>query len=179
MKLTLSGTLTLAAAFVGIAFAARVSTDFDHTVHFDRYKTYSWMKVDAKDSLWEDRIVRSVDNELTAKGWKKVDSGGDATVAAFGSTHKERTLDTFYSGFGGGWRWRGFGDGMATTTVEYTQVGTLVVDVFDAQTRKLVWRGSSSATLSGKAEKNEKKLQKDVGEMFKHFPPEARLQSER
>jgi hypothetical protein len=178
MKLTLPGTLTLVAAIVGIAFAARINTDFDHTVDFDRYKTYSWMKVKAKDSLWEDRIVRSVDKELSAKGWSRVDSGGNASVAAFGSTHSERTLDTFYSGFGGGWRWRGFGDGIATTTVQYTQIGTLVIDIFDAQTKKLVWRGSSSATLSGKAEKNEKKLENDVNDMFRHFPPEVRARSE-
>jgi hypothetical protein len=179
MKLTFPVTLSVTAAFVSIAFAARINTDYDHSVDFDHYKTYSWMKVQAKDSLWEDRIVRSVDSQLAAKGWTKVDAGGNASIAAFGSTHSQRSMDTFYSGFGGGWRWRGFGDGMATTTVHYTQIGTLVVDVFDAQSKKLLWRGSSSATLSGKAEQNEKKLEKDVTDMFKQFPPETRARDER
>jgi hypothetical protein len=104
----------------------------------------------------------------------KVESGGDASVAAFGSIREQRELETFYSGFGGGWRWRGFGDGSATTNVNITKVGTLMVDVFDSQTKKLIWRGASSDTLSGKAEKNEKKLEKDITEMFKHFPTEPR-----
>jgi hypothetical protein len=67
--------------------------------------------------------------------------------------------------------WRGFGDGMATTTVENTPVGTLMVDIFDGQTKKLVWRGSSSETITDNPEKNEKKLAKAVEDMFKKFPP--------
>jgi len=63
----------------------------------------------------------------------------------------------------------GFGDSM--TTVENTPVGTLIVDVFDGQSKKLVWRGTSTETLSSKPEKNERKLEKAVADMFKKFPP--------
>jgi hypothetical protein len=78
----------------------------------------------------------------------------------------------FYDGFGGCWRWRGFGgDGMATTTTDVTRIGTLVVDIFDSQTQKLIWRGKQSNALSGNPDKNEKTLAKDLAGMFKHFPP--------
>jgi hypothetical protein len=80
-------------------------------------------------------------------------------------------METFYDGFGGGWRWRGFGDSTATTTTEITRVGTLVVDIFDAQTQKLIWRGKQSDALSGNPQKNAERLAKDLGGMFKHFPP--------
>jgi len=56
-------------------------------------------------------------------------------------------------GAGGGWGWRrwggGFGDGFgtSTTTEETYKVGTLVVDLFDTNTKKLIWRGSASDTL--------------------------------
>jgi hypothetical protein len=63
------------------------------------------------------------------------------------------------------------GMGEATTTTENTPVGTLTVDVFDSQSKQLLWRGKSSETLSGKSDKNEKKLEKDVADMFKKFPP--------
>jgi hypothetical protein len=49
-----------------------------------------------------------------------------------------------------------------------------VVDLFDSNTKKLVWRGSSSDTLSDKSAKNIKNLDKSVDKMFEHFPPEAR-----
>ena len=129
------------------------------------------MKVQAGDSLWQDRIVSDVDSQLAAKGWTKVESGGDACVAAIRTTHDQRTLETFYNGFGGGWRWRGFGDGMATTSVDVTKMGKLVVDLFDVKTKKLIWRASFDDSLSNNSAKNEKKLQKDVADMFKHFPP--------
>jgi hypothetical protein len=148
---------------------ADTKTDFDHKVDFTQYKTYSWIGAKASNDLWVDRITEDVDAQLAAKGWVKVASGGDATVSAFGRTHTEQTLETYYNGFGGGWRWRGFGD--ATTTVENTEVGTLVVDVFDGKTKHLIWRGSASSTLSEKPEKNEKKLEQSVADMFKKFPP--------
>src|SRR5258708_34527571 len=118
------------------AFGAQISTDYDHSTNFSQYKTYSWLKVQAGDSLWQDRIKQDVDAQLSAKGWTKVDSNGSATISAFQSTHDQQTLQTFYNGFGGGWRWRGFGDGMATTTPDVTQVGTLGLDIFDSQTQK-------------------------------------------
>ena len=68
-----------------------------------------------------------------------------------------------------------FGD--ATTTVNTYKVGTLVVDLFDPKTKKLMWRGSASDTLSDKSDKNIKNLNKGVGKMFKHFPPEANKQN--
>jgi hypothetical protein len=155
-------------------WAADAKTDYDKSTDFGQYRTYSWIKAQAGDSLWADRIQRAVDGQLSAKGWNKVASSGDAGIAAFGSTHNQQTLQTFYDGFGGGWFWRGFGDGIATTTVENTPIGTLVVDIFDGRSKKLIWRGMGSDALSGKPEKNEKKLENTVEDMFKHFPPKAR-----
>jgi len=174
MKPTLRRTLTISAAFACIAFAAHINTGYDHSADFGHYKSYSWMKVQAGDSLWQDRIVSDIDSQLAAKGWTKVESGGDACVAAIRTTHDQRTLETFYNGFGGGWRWRGFGDGMATTSVDITKMGKLVVDLFDVKTKKLIWRASFDDSLSSNSDKNEKKLAKDVTDMFKHFPPKPR-----
>jgi hypothetical protein len=51
---------------------AMTKVDYDHAVNFNNYKTYSWLKVEAGNSLWQDRIQRAVDNELAAKGWQRV-----------------------------------------------------------------------------------------------------------
>jgi Domain of unknown function (DUF4136) len=159
--------------FTAASFGQQVKTDYDHSANFSQYKTYSWEKVQTKDPLMVDRIKDAVNGALTAKGWTRLDSDGDVSVVAMEITRNQQTLNTFYDGFGGGWRWGGgFGD--ATTTTETYKVGTLVVDLFDTKTKNLIWRGSSSDTLSNNADKNTKNLDKGVQKMFAHFPPEPK-----
>jgi Domain of unknown function (DUF4136) len=152
--------------------AQQVKTDYDRNANFTQYKTYSWSGVKSKDPLLVERIKSAVNSTLAAKGLTQVDSGGDLSIMAMEITRNQQTLNTFYDGGFGGWRWGGFGD--ATTTTETYKVGTLVVDVFDSQSKNLVWRGSSSDTLSNKSDKNIKNLNKGVEKMFRHFPPEAK-----
>jgi hypothetical protein len=157
---------------LGAAFAQHVQTDFDHQANFSQYKTYSWQEIKDQNPLWDSRIKNAVDAQLRAKGWTQVDSGGDVAVVAIKTTQTQRTLQTFYDGFGGGWRWRGFGGfGTATTTEQDYKEGTLVIDLYDAKTKQLIWRGSAEDTISDKAAKNEKNLEKGVEKMFKNFPP--------
>jgi hypothetical protein len=173
MKQKLSIILLGISLFSGAAtLNAQVKTDYDHSANFASYKTYSWIKVQSGNSLWDSRIQQDVDAQLAAKGWTKVDSNGDAGVSAFRSTSDQQTLQTFYDGFGGGRRWSGFGGtGLSTTTTEVTKIGNVVVDVFDARTQNLLWHGTDSQDLSSNADKNIQKLQKDINNMFKHFPP--------
>jgi len=171
----------LALAFLGmlLLFASRssagqVKTDFDRQADFTRYKTYSWEQIKTQDPLVVDRIKSAVNAALSAKGWTPVNSGGDISIVAMEITKNQQTLNTFYDGMGGGWGWRRFGGGgfgEATTTTETYKVGTLVVDLFDAKTKELVWRGNASDTLSNNSDKNIQNLNKDVQKMFKQFPP--------
>lgn len=161
------------------ASLAEVKTDYDRNADFGHYKTYSWGQVHTQDLLWVDRIKSAVDSALAARGWTEVESGGDVSIMAMEMTQDHRTLNTYYDNFGGGWGWRwggGFGDGFgtSTTTEETYKVGTLVVDLFDTNSKKLIWRGSASDTLSDKSDKNIKKLNTDVHKMFEHFPPPNR-----
>jgi hypothetical protein len=152
---------------------ADVHTDYDHSADFGAFHTYSWLKVDAGDSLWADRIRQAVDSQLSAKRFTQQPSGGDVAVAAIGRTREEQNYTTFYDGLGGGWFWRGLGGGTATTTVSETPVGTLTVDMFDPMTKKLIWRATSTNTLSKNADKNTKTLDNAVADMFKKFPPKG------
>ena len=164
-------------ALTAVSFGQQVKTDYDHNANFGQYRTYSWEKVQTKDPLLVDRIKDAVNGALTAKGWTQVDSGGDVSIVAVEITQQQQTLNTFYDGLGGGWGWRRFGGGGfgdATTTTETYQVGSLVVDLFDAKTKTLLWRSSASDTLSNNAQKNTKNLDKGVQKMFAHFPPEEK-----
>jgi hypothetical protein len=169
-------TATLMLALASASLAGPVKTDYDRSANFGQYKTYSWQKVSTRDPLMVDRIKSAVNASLAAKGWTEVPSGGDAAIFAIETTKEQQTLNTFYDGFGGGWGRRGggfggFGD--ATTTTETYKVGTLLVDICDAKSKAVIWRGSESDTLSNNSDKNIKELDKNVNNMFKHFPPEA------
>ncbi len=65
----------------------------------------------------------------------------------------------------------GMGMGTATTTVNKFNVGTLVVDIWDAEAHRLVWRGTASDTLSIDPQKNTKKIDQAAKKLFEKYPP--------
>jgi hypothetical protein len=173
MKVQKRFALSLATVLLTAVTAwAGVSTDYDHHVDFAHYKTYSWGKIQTANGLWDDRVKDAIASQLSAKGWTEVPSGGDVVIAARDAIHNQQQLNTFYDGFGGR-RWFG-GMGMSTTTVDNYKVGTLIVEMFDGQSKNLIWRGAVSDTLSNNQDKNIKSLDKNVQKMFGHFPPEPK-----
>ena len=149
--------------------AAKITVDWDKQASFTGYKTYAWTKgTPAKNPLMDQRITEAIDAQLTAKGLQKVEEGkADLIVlyhAAIGSQTELNTMNM------GGWGWR-MGGGMSTTTVDTIPTGQLVVDIGDAKTKKLLWLGNASDTLSDNPDKNTKKMNDAVAKMFKKFPP--------
>jgi hypothetical protein len=167
-------TLALAlCALVAITCVAQEThTDYDKKTEFSQYHSYYWEKVQTSNPLWQQRIEDAVDKDLQAKGWNRVQSGGEVALTAVGGTHNEQEYQTFYDGLGG-WRWGGFGS-EATTTVQNYKVGSLLLDMYDAKDKHLIWRGSATDTLSDKPDKDEKKLDKAVDKLLKDFPPKDR-----
>jgi hypothetical protein len=181
IALAISGAL-LSICSVG---AQQVKTDYDHSTNFSQYKTYSWVQVKTSNSLWDSRVKADVDSALAAKGLSELPTGGDLAVVASRTSQDQQTLNTFYDGmggFGGGLGWRGFGGagfggggfGESTTTTDTYKVGTLIVDLFDAKTKSLLWRASASEDLSGNSNNNIKNLDKETVKMFHNFPPNVK-----
>ena len=173
--------LAIAAAlvFVGAAaFAQDVKTDYDKSANFGAIKTFA-VKIGTSwnNQISEKRITEEIEQTLTEKGWTKTDANPDALVLLHGATEKQKSLNTFYSGMGGygGYGYRGWGGmggmGTATTTTSEYTVATLVVDIFDAKSKALLFRGTAADEVSDKPEKNIKKVDKATSKMFKDFPP--------
>ncbi len=139
--------------FAGMSSAQDVKTDVTiSNTNFTQYKSYSWGQIKTQDPLMVDRIKSAVNSALAAKGLRKFRQvSGTSPSWPWRLPRISRRSTRFTNGFGGGWRWGGFGD--ATTTPDTYKVGTLVVDLFDANTKKLEWRGSASDTLSNKSGK--------------------------
>ncbi len=112
-----------------------------------------------------------------AKGWKKVADNPNVVVVLHGATQTKRNASTFYSGMGGGYggyRYGGFGGmGTASTVVNEYQVGTLVVDIFDAKSKNLVFRGTAEDEISDNPEKNKKPPREGVHEVVQELPADG------
>jgi hypothetical protein len=147
-------------------FALDIHTDFDHHVNFSKYHTYSWLKVKADNSLWQQRIKNDVDSALQGLGLKEVPSGGELEVTAVGTVQNQQEYQTFYNNFGPGWWWGGFGPNIATTAPVNYRVGTLVVDLYDPTTKRLIWRGTATNSLSGDPSTNAHRLEDAVNTMI-------------
>ena len=165
---------TLAA---GSLLAQEVSVDFDHNVNFGQYHTFCFNKVHASDQIVEGRLRDAIAKDLTSKGWQQADSGCNVSIDAIGGVKERKEYDTFYEELGPEWGWRSglrgwgtWGNASEITTVDEIPVGLLVVDLYDANSKELVWRGTSRDYLTNNAEKNAEKLNKSIDKLFSKFP---------
>jgi len=161
--------------FVGVAaFAQEVRFDYDRSANFSAYKTYEWVdykSVDVGDQLIDRDIKRAVDEQLSAKGLRRVETGGDLHVGYRASITQEKEFNGY--GWGGPRFWGNWGDTRVTTST--IDVGTLVIGLYDPAAKQLVWRGLATKTLdlSKDPDKNYRTLQKAMAKLFKNYPPAA------
>ena len=166
------------ALLAGCASTPDVATDHDPAADFSRYHTYYWaQEPNVSNPLVQQRMVAGIDARLAAKGWTRQQGSGDVALVANVATSQKQTLDTFYTGgaYGGwGWGpgWGGYGGmGSSTTRVNTYVVGTLVLDMFDASTKRAIWRGTASGTVSDSPEKNQAAVEAALDKMLSAFPP--------
>jgi len=163
--------LLFAGLLAACANTPSVKADFDPATKFESYRTYTWLATPTGGSpLTMQRIVEGVDARLQAKGWRLAPNG-DVRIAANVTAREKQDYTTYYNGMGYGWGWGPMSPGMATTTVYTYQVGTLVVDMFDAASKRAVWRGTADGILSDSPEKRAEMLQASLDKMFADFPP--------
>ncbi|SFM23271.1 DUF4136 domain-containing protein [Variovorax sp. OV329] len=165
------GALILAGLLAACSNTPTVKTDSDPAARFSAYRTYTWIaKPTGGSPLTQQRIADGIDAKLKAKGWQLAPDG-DVRIAAHVATQERRDYTTYYNTMGYGWGWGGFGPGVATTTAYTYEVGTLVVDMFDAGTKRAIWRGTATATLPDNSDATPALLQASLDKMFADFPP--------
>ncbi len=183
-KLTLVFTLFLAVAFSG-NLNAQVKSDYDKNADFTKYKTYSflgWQKESDQqvNEFDKKRIYDAFLAEFSARGMEYVETGGDASITFFVVVNA-KTSTTAYTSYTGGygyqgrWGWGMGPGGYATTTYnesDYNE-GTFVVDMYDNDTKSLVWQGILTKVITEKPEKREKTIPKSVKKLMKKYPVKA------
>jgi len=168
----------LAAAVIVLApalvLAQKTSFDFDKTANFAGLKTYTQRPgTPVKDPLVDNRIVAAIDAEMAAKGLTKNDQNPDAVVFYHVAMDERKDITAFNTGGYGGYYGWGGGWGTTDVRVNEVQIGTLIIDVNDARTKAMVWRGMGvkEIDVQAKAEKRDKNISNAVKKIMKNFPP--------
>jgi uncharacterized protein (DUF1501 family) len=150
-----------------MATGQTVSVNYNHNQSFAGYHTYAWGGNNTnqiQDSILAQVAQQDIDTAMQAKGLQKVteDKNPDLILTASGGMKQQ----TSYTAMG----MRGWGGGMGTISPEQNVVGTMIVDLFDAKAKSLVWRGIAQDTLSNNGDKNQKMVQSAITKMFKQWP---------
>jgi hypothetical protein len=165
---TMLGTAGVA-LLAGSATAQEISYDFDRSANFAAIKTYAWVTGHSvKDDLNHKRIVAAIDAQLAARGLSKVEQG--ASPDALVTYHVGFARDLQVTGYGS--TWGGYRSRPISARTEQITVGTLAVDMMDAKTKSVIWRGAATRDMDVDAspEKREKNLNKAAEKMFEHYP---------
>jgi hypothetical protein len=157
-----------------------VKTDHDPEYDFSKFKTYRWASAEeinpddelAKYPLVYKRVQASVDRELEARGFSRVESGEVDFVVLAHAGVKDK-MQVHSTGYYGGWYDPWWGPYGGSTSVSYYEEGTLVVDVISRQNKELAWRGVGTKALSDNpnAEKVQREVDLIVTKILKDFPP--------
>ena len=164
-----------------VAAAQKTTYDFDKTATFSQYKTYSLKDgTPTGNPLIDNRIVAAIEAQLAAKGLVRTETAPDVMVLYHVALEEEKDISSYSTGpmYGGyGWGWGG-GWGSTTTDVRVREilVGTLAVDIVDAQKKQIVWRGLGSKEIdtNAKPEKRDTNINKAVEKIFKNDPPKVK-----
>ena len=137
--------LIVAAASVTACATVTVGSHVERGVDFSQYRTYEWDSPDAlpagnarleEDLLFVDRMQVAVEKALTARGYRRATFGVPDLLVHYHAAASARInvnhLDSA----------AGYCDGRPCgANVSGDDVATLVLDIIDARTDRLVWRG--------------------------------------
>ncbi len=166
--------LFAAAMAAAPVLAQTVTIDYDHTVNFLKFRTYTWDKVHATDPTVEDRITIALNRDMTGRYMTEVAKGGDVTITAVEATQDKQEFTTFYNSLGDftwqrGWGSAGFLDAQAS--LNDVPLDTLIVDMYDTKTHKLLWRGTVTESVASSQDKNDQKIDRAVTLLISKYPP--------
>ncbi len=162
--------------------AQKVTVDLDKSVDFSNYKSIhflGWQKDSNQlmNDFDKDRMRDAFTNEFNERNMVYVDDDADIEITLYLVLEQKTSTSSYtnyyggaYSGYRrGGWGW---GNGYASTTYSENDYikGTLVMDVYDAKTKNLIWQSVASGTVKENPKKREKSIPKGIKKMMKKFP---------
>jgi len=171
------------AAVVGACVVAgcapmRVSSHVDRGLDFTRYRTFDWGPADAlpagdprleRDAFFQDHIQGAIERNMAARGFGRAAATAEPDVRIHFHAVIDRRLDVNRVDNQSGYCSR---NDCQTGVSEYEE-GTLVIDMIDVRTNRLVWRGWAQDSVEGVLDDRDRlarKIEDAVRLMFKRLP---------
>ena len=174
-----------------------VQSDYDREINFANFHTFDWTAQSEnassnavqRNTLFERRLKKAVDKELTANGFQKQTAERPDFLIAYSLQVKDR-MDVLSSSYGyGGYGYRGYGHGFGHHGYGRHGFGygsgyygggrlnvevTLVLDFVDPESNNVIWSGLYKDEIgeSGIMIMTEDKITKAVKKILKEFPPD-------
>jgi hypothetical protein len=158
-----------------------VHTDYDPAVDFTYFRTYAWQprteqpNADPRlnNDIMDSRVRTAVERVLQARGYQPAtDVPPDFRVAYYLLIEPRTEVYSFPVTYGWGyWGWWGWYG--TETYVDQYELGTLIIDVIDAGTNRLIWRGSAAARVvyDESPEERTQRVNEAVEKILERFPP--------
>jgi Domain of unknown function (DUF4136) len=148
----------------GLGLAQDTTFNFMPGTNFSQFHTFKWVTIPGgphPNQIVDQEIQNAVVGQLTGKGLTQ-------TQADTWATRLRRIRRSSGNAFGMG----RFG-GMGSATSSTINNGTLVVDIYDAANKQLVWTGRATKTISPSKnqQKNMNNLDEAIAKLMKNYPP--------
>ena len=160
--------LVIAAA---AAHGVDVKIDFDPGVDFSQYRTIGWREgTPAEDPELERRIHAAIERELIPLGIREVREAPDLIIVTHAAMDVEKSIDVTQFEY---WtEYQSWKRPLAVAQERWdTEMGVLIVDLLDAGSGRLIWRGVAIGNVAKTAERRGEKLDRTMAILFKDFPP--------
>ena len=177
--------LILVSLITSCGSAISVTNDYDKSIDFKQYKTFSFYHLQTTGDISKinaDRVVNSIILEMKGKGYIESKDNPDLLINAVTVLQDKLATtvsSTNYYGYGGYYRPYGYGYGYgyaypvanstAVNTYNYKD-GTIMVDILDAKTEKLIWEGTGSSEITSKVNDPERAIGYAISKILASYP---------
>ena len=160
----------------------KVTSDYDKSSNFKQYKTFSLYKSDSISSaisaLNQQRIRNAIVQEMIKKGFQENNMSPDLLVnpVAIVKNKMAITSNTDYYGYGGVYRPYYWGAGWGTSSfttynVQQYKDGSLLIDIIEASSKKLIWQGVGNSEIDGPLKEPDEQIPQAITKIMAGFPP--------
>jgi hypothetical protein len=169
-------------ALLAACSSVRVNSDYDERASFRGLRGYAWTSTSEghlvdpaiNSDLVARRVKNAIDSELIRRGYERTEFGSADFLVSFQLQAKEKVSVNSTGDYYFGYRHYGrYGLGGDISTLHFIE-GTIVIDIVDAATGELIWRGWAVTEMDSEPgpEQVQEYINESIRRILEEFPPD-------